>query len=44
LKSLDFRNLDDDQRFAGTLTTTEFLAKFIHGNWRSDLPRNFAAS
>ena len=31
LKSLDFRNLDDDPRFAGTLTTTEFLAKYIHG-------------
>ena len=38
LKSLDFRNLDDDQRFAGTLTTTEFLAKYIHG----ELSRRFA--
>ena len=27
LKSLDFRNLDDDQRFAGKLTTTEFLCE-----------------
>ena len=39
LKSLDFRNLDEDPRFAGTLTTTEFLAKFIHG----ELARQFAA-
>lgn len=29
--SLNYRNLDDDPRFAGSLTTTEFLAHFIHG-------------
>jgi 6-pyruvoyltetrahydropterin/6-carboxytetrahydropterin synthase len=39
LKSLDFRNLDDDPRFTGTLTTTEFLAKYIH----EELGRRFAA-
>jgi 6-pyruvoyltetrahydropterin/6-carboxytetrahydropterin synthase len=31
LKTLDFRNLDEDPRFAGQLTTTEFLARHIHG-------------
>ena len=30
LKSLDFRNLDDDPRFAGQLTTTEVLARHVH--------------
>jgi 6-pyruvoyltetrahydropterin/6-carboxytetrahydropterin synthase len=30
LKSLDFRNLDDDPRFAGQFTTTEVLAAHIH--------------
>ena len=30
LKTLDFRNLDGEVRFAGRLTTTEFLAKYIH--------------
>lgn len=30
LKTLDFRNLDCEGRFAGRLTTTEFLAKYIH--------------
>ena len=38
LKSLDFRNLDDDPRFAGNITTTEFLAKYIH----QELARRFA--
>ena len=38
LKSLDFKNLDDDPRFAGRITTTEFLAKHIH----SELSRRFA--
>jgi glycosyltransferase involved in cell wall biosynthesis len=30
LKSMDFSNLDGEARFAGQLTTTEFLAKYIH--------------
>ena len=37
LKSLDFRNLDDDPRFAGQLTTTEVLATHIH----EELAREF---
>jgi 6-pyruvoyl-tetrahydropterin synthase len=37
LKSLDFRNLDDDPRFTGKLTTTEFLAKYIHAELASRL-------
>jgi 6-pyruvoyltetrahydropterin/6-carboxytetrahydropterin synthase len=37
LKSLDYRNLDDDPRFAGQLTTTEVLAAYIHG----ELSRKF---
>ena len=28
--SLSYRNLDDDDRFGGALTTTEFLASWIH--------------
>ena len=31
LETLDFRNLDEEPHFAGKLTTTEFLAKHIHG-------------
>ena len=38
LKSLDYRNLDDDPRFAGQLTTTEVLAADIH----QELARKFA--
>ncbi|HWS70587.1 MAG TPA: 6-carboxytetrahydropterin synthase [Thermoanaerobaculia bacterium] len=37
--SLSYRNLDDDPRFAGKLTTTEFLARFIH----DDLARKLGA-
>lgn len=37
LKSLDYRNLDDDPRFAGQLTTTEALAAHIH----KELARKF---
>ena len=39
LKSLDFRNLDVDARFNAQLTTTEFLAKYIHG----EVSKSFAA-
>ena len=31
LKGLRYKNLDDDPRFEGQITTTEFLACFIHG-------------
>ncbi|WP_085316187.1 6-pyruvoyl trahydropterin synthase family protein [Derxia lacustris] len=30
LGELNFRNLDEEPRFAGKNTTTEFLARFIH--------------
>jgi len=30
LKTLDFRNLDGEERFRGRIKTTEFLAKYIH--------------
>jgi len=29
-RSLSYKNLDEDERFRGVLTTTEFLARFIH--------------
>jgi 6-pyruvoyl-tetrahydropterin synthase len=41
LKLLDFRNLDDDPRFAGQLTTTEMLAKHIHGEVARQLAEEF---
>ena len=31
LAALDYRNLDEEQAFAGENTTTEFLAAHIHG-------------
>lgn len=31
LEEIDFRNLDDEERFKGRNTTTEFLARDIHG-------------
>ncbi len=31
LDALDYRNLDDDPAFAGVNTTTEFVARHIHG-------------
>jgi 6-pyruvoyl-tetrahydropterin synthase len=37
--SLGYRNLDDDPRFTGTLTTTEHLAHFVHG----EIARRMAA-
>ena len=37
LKTLHYRNLDDDPRFAGQLTTTEVLAAYIH----EELARKF---
>ena len=36
-ESLSYRDLDDDPRFAGKLTTTEFLARFIHDELRERL-------
>jgi len=37
LDALDYRNLDDEARFAGQNTTTEFLAAHIHGLLRAAL-------
>ena len=31
LKTLNYKNLDEEQQFSGKLTTTEFLAEHIHG-------------
>jgi 6-pyruvoyltetrahydropterin/6-carboxytetrahydropterin synthase len=36
-RSLSYRSLDDDPRFAGQLTTTEFLARFVHDELASRL-------
>jgi 6-pyruvoyltetrahydropterin/6-carboxytetrahydropterin synthase len=41
LKSLDFRNLDGEPRFAGQLTTTEFLAKYIHSELSREVAPHF---
>jgi 6-pyruvoyl-tetrahydropterin synthase len=30
LKTLNYRNLDEISEFSGNLTTTEFLAKYVH--------------
>ena len=35
--ALSYRDLDDDPRFAGKLTTTEFLARFVHDELRARL-------
>jgi 6-pyruvoyl-tetrahydropterin synthase len=37
LDTLDYRNLDDEERFRGANTTTEFLAAHIHGLLRAAL-------
>ena len=39
--SLGYRNLDDDPRFGGALTTTEFLAHWIHGQVASQVGGTF---
>lgn len=36
-ESLSYHDLDDDPRFAGKLTTTEFLARFVHDELRERL-------
>ncbi len=38
--ALSYRNLDEDPRFAGALTTTEHLARFVHG----EIARRVAAA
>ena len=44
LKSLDFRNLDDDPRFAGQLTTAEVSPVMSTKKWRGGLLRNSTVS
>ena len=39
--SLSYRDLDDDPRFVGKLTTTEFLARFVHDELRTRLGSAF---
>jgi len=39
--SLSYRNLDEDARFDGALTTTEFLARWIHGEIAGHLRASF---
>ena len=41
LKTLDFRNLDGEPRFAGQLTTTEFLAKYIYDELSREVAHHF---
>lgn len=42
--SISYRNLDDDPRFEGQLTTTEFLARFLHGEIAKRLAGAFAGT
>jgi 6-pyruvoyltetrahydropterin/6-carboxytetrahydropterin synthase len=42
--SLSYRDLDDDPRFAGKLTTTEFLARSIHDELRARLGDAFGGT
>jgi len=37
LSELAYKNLDELPQFKGILTTTEFLAKYIHGNIKKTL-------
>jgi len=37
LADLNYQNLDDLSQFSGILTTTEFLARYIHGKIRDSL-------
>lgn len=42
LGGLNYSNLDDDPRFEGHITTTEFLARFIHGEIAGQVEGFFA--
>jgi len=37
LSELNYKNLDDIEHFKGKLTTTEFLAKYLHGKIREHI-------
>lgn len=40
LSELAYKNLDELPQFKGILTTTEFLAKYIHNNIKAEIPDN----
>ncbi|HEX3555390.1 MAG TPA: 6-carboxytetrahydropterin synthase [Thermoanaerobaculia bacterium] len=40
--ALGYRNLDEDPRFAAALTTTEYLARFLHGEIARRVAADFA--
>jgi 6-pyruvoyltetrahydropterin/6-carboxytetrahydropterin synthase len=42
LQPLNYQNLDDLPQFAGKLTTTEFLAAYIHGQLAKELVGSFS--
>ncbi len=41
LKSLNYKNLDQEPGFRGQLTTTEYLAKYVHGQLSSHVKATF---
>ncbi len=44
LAPLDYQNLDELPQFKGLLTTTEFLAKYIHDQMKLELEGKFGGS
>lgn len=44
LSQLNYRNLDDLCQFDGQLTTTEFMAKYIHDELKNQLAETFDGS
>ncbi len=41
LKELNYKNLDEESQFEGQLTTTEFLAKYIHSRVGDKIKSSF---
>ncbi|MCH2085054.1 MAG: 6-carboxytetrahydropterin synthase [Saprospiraceae bacterium] len=44
LKQLNYQNLDELPPFKGKLTTTEFLAKYIHDEVKTEVASQFSGS
>ena len=44
LNELNYQNLDELPQFNGILTTTEFLASYIHGQLKQALDQQFSGS
>jgi len=44
LGSLNYKNLDTEQKFVGKLTTTEFLAQFIHQEINKNIKNSFTGA